>query len=62
MDLENENPNVYQKLDSRSVTADDEDENVVDPFDEREIFGKYIYTNTICKRVVQVLYIIATQI
>lgn len=40
MDLENENPNVYQKLSSRSVTDDDENENVVDPFDEREIFGK----------------------
>lgn len=39
MEIENENPNVYQKLGSRPVTATDEDEDVVDPFDDREIFG-----------------------
>lgn len=38
--MENENPNVYQKLGSRTITESDEDENVVDPFDEREIFGR----------------------
>lgn len=43
MEMENENPNIYQKLGSRAVTATDEDENVVDPFDNREIFGIYIY-------------------
>lgn len=40
MELENEKPNVYEKLSSRPLTAADEDEDVVDPFDEREVFGK----------------------
>lgn len=39
--MENENPNIYQKLGCRAVTDADEDENVVDPFDDREIFGKH---------------------
>ena len=38
--LENVNPNLYQKIDERNITADEEDENVVDEFDAREIFGK----------------------
>lgn len=42
MEIENENPNVYQKLGERSLTKADEDESIVDPFDSREIFGKYI--------------------
>lgn len=41
MEIENENPNVYQKLGERSLTKADEDESIVDPFDSREIFGKY---------------------
>ncbi|KAK0087755.1 hypothetical protein PV325_000133 [Microctonus aethiopoides] len=36
--LENINPKLYEKIDERHVTADDEDENVVDEFDAREIF------------------------
>lgn len=42
MELENQTPNVYEKLSSRILTDADEDENVVDPFDEREIFGKLL--------------------
>lgn len=38
--MENINPNIYKKTDDRSVTKDELDEDVVDPIDEREIFGK----------------------
>ncbi|XP_053684906.1 MIP18 family protein galla-2 [Sabethes cyaneus] len=37
-ELENINPNVYQKCDDRKITKDEENDDVVDPFDEREIF------------------------
>lgn len=40
MELENLNPNVYKKCDDRKHVAADDDENVVDPFDEREVFGE----------------------
>uniref|UniRef100_A0AAG5D813 MIP18 family-like domain-containing protein n=1 Tax=Anopheles atroparvus TaxID=41427 RepID=A0AAG5D813_ANOAO len=36
--LENINPNVYKKCEDRKLTIDDENEDVVDPFDEREVF------------------------
>lgn len=36
--LENINPKLYRKADEREVTANDEDENIVDEFDAREIF------------------------
>ncbi|XP_043466174.1 MIP18 family protein galla-2 [Leptopilina heterotoma] len=36
--LENVNPTLYKKLDERKVTADDENEDVVDEFDSREVF------------------------
>lgn len=39
-ELENLNPNVYRKCDERKITHADEDDDVVDPFDDREIFGK----------------------
>lgn len=38
--LENVNPKLYKKINEREVTGDDEDEDVVDEFDSREIFGK----------------------
>jgi len=38
MELENLNPNVYKKSAERQVTTSEEDDNVVDPFDEREVF------------------------
>ncbi|GJQ70911.1 hypothetical protein Trydic_g828 [Trypoxylus dichotomus] len=38
MELENVNPNVYNKIDDRSVTTEEEDDDVVDEFDTREIF------------------------
>uniref|UniRef100_A0A034VH64 MIP18 family protein CG7949 n=1 Tax=Bactrocera dorsalis TaxID=27457 RepID=A0A034VH64_BACDO len=37
-EIENINPNVYGKRKEREVTANEEDENVADPFDTREIF------------------------
>ena len=36
--LENINPKLYKKIDDRQVTAEDEDEDVADEFDSREIF------------------------
>lgn len=40
--LENVNPTLYKKVDERKVTADDENEDVIDDFDAREIFGRNI--------------------
>lgn len=37
-EIENINPNVYGKCKERETTAEEEDENVADPFDSREIF------------------------
>ena len=37
--LENLNPKLYRKCDERNVTPEEEDENIVDEFDSREIFG-----------------------
>ncbi|XP_058464602.1 MIP18 family protein galla-2 [Malaya genurostris] len=37
-ELENINPSVYGKCEDRKITKDDENEKVIDPFDEREIF------------------------
>lgn len=37
-EIENINPNVYQKCHERERTAADEDEAVIDPFDKREVF------------------------
>lgn len=39
-ELENINPNVYKKTDERRVTTNDLLEDVVDPIDVREVFGK----------------------
>lgn len=39
--LENINPKLYKKIDDRLITANDEDEDVVDDFDSREIFGTH---------------------
>ncbi|PBC31059.1 hypothetical protein APICC_02545 [Apis cerana cerana] len=36
--LENINPKLYKKIDERQITAEDEDEGIVDEFDAREIF------------------------
>ncbi|CAH1371931.1 MIP18 family protein galla-2 [Tenebrio molitor] len=36
--LENQNPNVYNKTGERLVTTEEEDDNVVDEFDSREVF------------------------
>ncbi|EDV51334.1 MIP18 family protein galla-2 [Drosophila erecta] len=37
-EIENINPNVYERIKERVLTANEEDENVPDPFDKREIF------------------------
>lgn len=39
--LENINPKLYRKIDERLITAEDEDEDIADEFDTREIFGMY---------------------
>lgn len=44
MELENLNPHVFEKSSERTLTASEEDDNVVDPFDEREVFGKQFRT------------------
>lgn len=44
--LENVNPTLYKKVNERQVTADDENEDVVDEFDAREVFGAYTITFT----------------
>ncbi|XP_025992777.1 MIP18 family protein galla-2 [Solenopsis invicta] len=36
--LENINPKLYKKLDDREVTAEEQDDDVADEFDSREIF------------------------
>lgn len=36
--LENVNPTVYEKKESRVITANDEDEDVYDEIDSREVF------------------------
>lgn len=41
--LENENPNVFNKTEDRLVTIDEEDDTIVDEFDRREIFGIIFY-------------------
>lgn len=40
--LENINPKLYRKTDERQLTIDDENEDVADGFDEREIFGEFM--------------------
>jgi hypothetical protein len=37
--LENINPKLYRKCEEREITAEEEDDNLVDPFDSREVFG-----------------------
>lgn len=41
MELENNSPSVFKKLEERTVSCFDQDDDVADPFDTREIFGKY---------------------
>ena len=41
MVLENLSPTVYSKQAERQITDDDWDDDVVDEFDSREIFGNY---------------------
>ncbi|KAK9728404.1 Iron-sulfur cluster assembly protein [Popillia japonica] len=38
MELENVNPNIYSKIDDRLITLEEEDDDVEDEFDAREIF------------------------
>ncbi len=38
-DLENQNPVLYEKCAERNITSQDEDDEIVDVFDAREIFG-----------------------
>lgn len=38
-EIENLNPSVFKKIQERVITSLEEDEDVADPFDRREIFG-----------------------
>lgn len=38
-ELENLNPTIYEKIKEREVTLADEDNDVHDEFDAREVFG-----------------------
>lgn len=38
---ENINPNVFQKISEREITYEEEDDDIVDEFDAREIFGMF---------------------
>lgn len=38
--IENENPILYERCRERKITPEEEDDDITDPFDEREIFGK----------------------
>lgn len=42
MDFENINPNVYTKAVDRVVLPEEEDDDVMDEFDSREIFGNHL--------------------
>ncbi|MCK5919774.1 MAG: hypothetical protein KAG66_02460 [Methylococcales bacterium] len=39
--LENENPLVFQRSTERAILPEEEDDNVVDKIDDREVFGKF---------------------
>lgn len=40
--LENQNPVLYQKCIERILTAEDENDEIIDLFDAREIFGSLV--------------------
>lgn len=42
-ELENVNPNVFKRTAERALSDDDYNDDIVDPFDEREIFGKFLF-------------------
>ncbi|KAK2819713.1 hypothetical protein Q7C36_021359 [Tachysurus vachellii] len=46
--LENENPLIYQRSRERLLTAREEDEDVTDPIDDREIFDILLLYSKIC--------------
>ena len=39
MALENVNPTIYQRSTEREITADEENDDVIDEIDDREVFG-----------------------
>ena len=45
--LENVNPEVHQKIKERALLAEEEDDNVVDKIDQREVFGILLYAQTL---------------
>ena len=45
--LENVNPEIHQKVTERALLAEEEDDNVVDKFDQREVFGILLYAQTL---------------
>ncbi|TSK20060.1 Mitotic spindle-associated MMXD complex subunit MIP18 [Bagarius yarrelli] len=51
--LENANPLIYQRSGERLLTANEEDDGVPDPIDDREIFDILCY---ICRKVLHTVY------
>lgn len=45
--LENKNPTLYNKSIERKVTDVELDDEIIDLFDTREIFGKFIFLLTL---------------
>ena len=49
--LENANPLVYEKAKERERTADEDDDDVVDPIDDREVFDILWLYSTVARSV-----------
>lgn len=45
--IENVNPQRFSKQSEREITPEEEDESVVDPIDEREVFGTMLRYYTV---------------
>lgn len=48
MGLDNENPTLFEKSEERKVSQTELDDNEVDEFDSREIFGKLFLLVNMC--------------
>lgn len=55
--LENANPVIFQRSGERLLTAKDEDEDVHDPIDDREIFDILFCAQANCSYLVQTGFI-----
>jgi len=46
MALDNANPVVFERSKERDVRPEDEDDDIADKFDSREVFGKLLFIRT----------------